>query len=68
MLKTKASLEIEIAGKIYTFICDADSALTDIHKALIDFKTFVAGRIAESQPPVTQTAASPPPEEPKEQA
>lgn len=49
MIKTKACLELEIAGKTYTFLCEADAQLNDVLQAVSQMRTLVLGRIADAQ-------------------
>lgn len=60
MIKNKTTLELEIGGKLYTFLCDTDSVLDHVHQALTNFKTFVAGKIQEAQAPSASVSESSP--------
>lgn len=41
MLKTKSQLEIKVNEKIYQFLCDHDSPLTDVKEAIFQFSKYV---------------------------
>jgi len=48
MIKTKAAMEIEIAGKIYEFYFDADSPAGCIHDALMKMKGIVVDKMSQA--------------------
>lgn len=67
MLKNISQLEIEVGGKIFKFLCDADSALPHIKSALDSFITFVHGLEARFGQPAQQAPDQPAQPAPEEQ-
>jgi hypothetical protein len=49
MLKQKSHLEVEIAGKQYSLICDSDSPLGCLHDALMQMKGWCVERMIANQ-------------------
>lgn len=49
MIKQKSHLEVEIAGKEYTLICDSDSPLGCLHDALMQMKGWCVDRMIANQ-------------------
>lgn len=49
MIKQKSHLEVEIAGKQYTLICDSDSPLGSLHDALMQMKGWAVDRMIKNQ-------------------
>ena len=57
MLKNISQLESLVAGKVYRFICDADSPIADVKEALFQALKFV-GKV-EDDIKAVQAAAAP---------
>ncbi len=51
MIKTKTIMEIKLNDKIYTFECQPDSPLGEVHDALQQMKAYVIERMQEANKP-----------------
>lgn len=64
MIKNKSSIEVKVGERIYTFLCESDSAIHEVVSVLDIMKNGVADILKKSQE--QQADAPPPPEESKE--
>lgn len=49
MIKSKSILEIKAGERIYSFFCESDSPLGEIHDVLCKMKAFVIEKIVEAE-------------------
>lgn len=60
MLKSKSILEVKVGDRIYTFECEPNAPLGEVHDVLLNMKHFVIQKISdvdkakEEQPPGDQ--------------